>query len=157
MPHPTLLQQLNTSEAITDALYRAVLAFDTNDAKLFQSAWAKDNATFNRNGQLIKGMDAIMQNIFGVVAKLETHHCISNIRIRLEDDTKTAHMTTHMIAQHHREGEGMDPSKKGLIGGTLNTIDLVFDSEADLWKMTSWDMKITWIDGDASIVGLPGH
>lgn len=151
------LKHLTAREAIADAIHRAVLAFDTNDQDLFQSAWTTDSPVFVRNGTSHTGLIAVTENIFGAVAKLETQHSISNIRIELDDSGNKAHMVTHMIAQHHRPGEAMDPTKKGLLGRTINHVDLVLSDESGLWRMTKWDMNITWIDGDVSIVGLPGY
>jgi hypothetical protein len=158
MAHSTLLKQLTLREAITDAIYRATHAFDTNDKDLFQSAWVKNGPIFVRNrAQVFEGLEAVMENIFDPVAKLETQHSVSNIRIELDNDAKAAHMVANMIAQHHRSGEAMDPTKKGLIGGAMNEVDLVLDDESGLWRMTKWVMNITWIDGDISIVSLPGY
>ena len=158
MAHPTLLKQLYPREAIADAIYRATLAFDTNNRDLFRSAWVKNDSIFVRNGaQVYEGLEAVMENVFESVAKLETQHSISNIRIELQEGAKTAHVITYMLAQHHRPGEAMDPTKKGLIGGTMNEVDLILDEKDGLWKMKKWAMNITWIDGDVSIVGLPGY
>lgn len=129
----------------------------TNDAELYKSAWVNEISSFDRNGLVYEGLDAIMENIFTPVSKLETQHMISNIRIELEDGAKTAHMVTYMLAQHYRPGEAMDPARKGLFGMTTNLVDLVLDDEDGLWKMKRWVMKINWIEGDASIVGLPGN
>jgi hypothetical protein len=57
-----------------------------------------------------------------------------------------------MIAQHHREGEAMDPSKVGLVGGATNFVSLLMDGESGLWKITKWEMNINWIQGNPSIV-----
>jgi hypothetical protein len=155
MAHPIVLKHLSPREAIADAIYRITLGFDTNDTELFKSA-VDTNITFDRNGQLVEGLDAVVQNIFAPLAKLETHHSISSVRTDFEDGAKAAHAVTYTIAQHYREGEAMDPSKKGLMGGTMNRFDLVLHGKTGLWKITKCVMDIKWMEGDASIVGLPG-
>lgn len=106
---------------------------------------------------MYEGLDAVMRDVFEHVSRLETQHTISNIRIDVDDSANTARMVTYMIAQHHREGEAMDPSKEGLIGGATNSVSLLMDGESGLWKITKWEMNISWIQGNPSIVGLPGH
>jgi hypothetical protein len=153
MAHPIVIKHLSPREAIADAIYRITLGFDTNDTDLFKSA-VDANIIFDRNGQLVEGLDAVMQKIFTPLAKLETHHSISSVRSDFEDGMDVAHAVAYMIAQHYREGEAMDPSKKGLMGGTMNHFDLGLDGETGLWKITKCVMNIKWMEGDASIVGL---
>ena len=153
MAHPIILKQLSPREAIADAIYRITLAFDTNDKELFKSA-VDEQIIFDRNGQVVEGVDAVMQNIFLPLSKLETHHSISSVRTDFEDGASSAHAITYVIAQHHRDGEAMDPSKKGLLGGTMNRFDLVLEGKTGLWKITKCVMDIKWMDGDASIVGM---
>lgn len=153
MAYPIALKQLSPREAVADAIFRITLAFDTNDTDLFKSA-VDANIIFDRNGQLVEGLDAVMQNIFTPLTKLETHHSISSVRSDFEDVANAAHAVTYMIAQHYREGEAMDPSKKGLMGGTMNHFDLALDGKTGLWKITKCVMNIKWMEGDASIVGL---
>ena len=112
MAHPVRLQQLDDRESIADAIHRAVSAFDTNDPELFLSAVVKDRIGFSRNDELYEGLDAVMRDVFEHVSRLEMQHTISNIRIDVDDRASTARMVTCMIAQHHREGEAMDPSKE---------------------------------------------
>ena len=157
MTHPVRLQQLGVRGAIADAIHRAVLAFDTNDSELFLSAIVKDKISFSRNDELHEGLDAVMRNVFEHVTNLETQHTISNVRIDVDESADTARMVTYMNAQHHREGEAMDPSKEGLIGGATNVVNLLMDGDSGLWKITKWKMNINWIQGDPSIVGLPSH
>lgn len=153
MAYPVVLNQLSPREAVADAIYRITLGFDTNDIDLFKSA-VDDKIIFDRDGRLVEGLDAVMQNIFVPIANLQTHHSISSVRTDFEDGTNVAHAIAYMIAQHYREGEAMDPSKKGLMGGTMNHFDLALDGKTGLWKITKCTMNIKWMEGDASIVGL---
>ena len=152
MAHLIALASLIPHEAVVDALYRGVIGLDTNDSALFESAWAKDNPCFDRDGTILDGMDAINQNLFEPVSHMDSHHTISNVRVDVKDGADTAYMTTYAIAQHCRRGEATDPTTKGLLAGTMYFIDLVKDGSDGLWKMKKWAMKINWIEGDVSIV-----
>lgn len=152
MANPITLTNLSPREAVVDALYRAVLGLDTNDAAMFESAWAKDKPTFVRGDTVWEGMETINKNLFDLVASMDTHHTVSNIRVDMKEGGSTASMTTYTLAQHHRAGEGMDPTKKGLMGGTTYFVDLVKDSGDGLWKMKKWELKLNWCDGDISVI-----
>lgn len=154
MTNPTHLKGLAEREVILDAIYRVCLGCDTNDAELFLSAFIKNDFSFARNDEVHQGREAVIQNVFTPVSKLETQHVISNVRIDVEEDADSGHAITYMTAQHHLPGEAMDPLKTGLYGGTTNFVDLVRDDDGD-WKVKKWVMRITWIQGDVSIVGLP--
>ena len=157
MAHTLSLKSLTPSEAVADALHRAILGLDTNDSTLFESAWDKDEACFDRDGTVLDGWDAISEHLYQTVSKLESHHTIGNIRVDLKDD-ETAHMTAYTIARHDRVGEATDPTKKGLVGGSIYSIDLVKDKgspsgpDRGLWKMRKWAMKICWVEGNVSVV-----
>lgn len=153
MSHPINLTALTPREGVADALYRAVIGLDTNDAAMFESAWDKTNARFERStGAPLVGMDAINKELFGLVSTMETHHTIGTLRVDIKDDGKTAYMTCYALAQHHRAGEGADPTKKGLLGGTTYFVDLVKDDQDGLWKMTKWVLQLNWSDGDISVI-----
>lgn len=152
MANPITLTNLTPREAVVDALYRAVEGLDSNDAAMFESAWAKDNPCFVRGDTVWEGMENINKNLFSLVSTMDTHHTIGNARVVIKEDGNTAYMTTYALAQHHRGGEGMDPTKKGLLGGTTYYVDLVKDSDDGLWKMKKWALKLNWCDGDLSVV-----
>jgi hypothetical protein len=59
-------------------------------------------------------------------------------------------MTAYAQAQHYRKGEGIQTDAKNLLSGSMYFLDLV--KEGELWKIKKWDMKLTWLQGDASIV-----
>ena len=152
MAHNINISPLTPREAVADALYRAILGLDTNDSKLFGSAWMKNGPTFERDSGVLDGMEAINKDLFMPLSQMDTHHTIGNVRVDIKDDGSTAYMTASALAQHHRRGEGMDPTKKGLLGGTTYLIDLVKDGDDGLWKMKKWVLKINWCDGDLSVV-----
>ena len=55
---PTTLRGLSTREAISDAIYRAVLGLDTTDKALFDSAFMQD-ASFDLDRNVMVGPDKI--------------------------------------------------------------------------------------------------
>ena len=152
MAHPITLASLSPREAMQDALYRGVIGLDTNDSALFESAWAKDQPCFDREGTIFNGMDEINKNLWEPVSHLDSHHTISNVRVNLKEGADTAYLTGYAIAQHYRGGEGKDPTKQGLLGGTMYFVDLVKDSDDGMWKIKKWAMKICWVEGDLSVV-----
>ena len=155
MRSSTSLTGLTTREAISDALYRAVLGIDTNDLSLFKSAVVDlQEFSFQMNGGAeMKGEDAIMGGMFNFVGPMATTHSISNIRIEVKDDVATtASMTANAVARHQRQGTGEDPTAPHLTAGGIYTVDLVKDSSDGLWKMKKWVLNTIWRDGDASVM-----
>ncbi|KAM5354865.1 hypothetical protein ACJ41O_001511 [Fusarium nematophilum] len=142
-------------EAIPDALYRSVVGLDANDRDIFQSAWHKD-ATFIFDGTTpIQGLDAILDTTFKFIgAGLDTTHLVSNVRIDLKDGAKTATLTAHALAQHYRKDEGRNPKAPRFLTGNLYWVDLAKDESGGLWKMTKFELKVIWCEGDASIVAV---
>ena len=49
MAQPIYLSSLSPREAITDAMVRALVGCDRNDAALFNSAWLNEDASFEIN------------------------------------------------------------------------------------------------------------
>lgn len=153
MAHPIALTSLTPREAITDALYRAVIGLDANDLALFESAWVQGkDACFDLNGTIFDGMEAICDNVFTLIGPLDTTHTISNVRVDVKEGADAAFMTAYALAQHYRVGEGNDPASKRLLSGSIYFIDLTKDSSDGLWKVKKWTMKIIWVEGDMSIV-----
>ncbi len=68
MPYPHTLTGLTTREAITNALYRAVLAFDRNDISLIDSAFAGEDSMFEMHPgpqkTVIPPLSAVRDTIF---------------------------------------------------------------------------------------------
>jgi len=153
MTTPIVLSSLSKREAIIDAVYRGVLGLDTNDVALFKSAWVQEqDITFDLNGAVITGWDAIDENVMRLVGPMDTTHTITNVRVDVKDGVDTAVATTHATAQHFRPGEGGDPASKGLLAGALYNVDLVEDKKDGLWKVKHWAVKVVWFDGDMSIL-----
>lgn len=145
------LSALTTREAVADALYRAVLAFDTDDQALLDSALALD-AVFDLDGRIMNGLDAIHSECFATVSKLDTTHFISNVRINVVEGASEASMTASALSQHFRPGAGKTPGATNLMAGSLYFIDLVKDEVDGLWKMKNWKMKLIWSNGDWGVM-----
>ena len=144
-------------EAIPDALYRSVVGLDASDKEIFESAWHKD-AIFIYNApnasQTIEGLDAILGNTFAYIGLgLDTTHLVSNVRLDFKDGADTAKVTSHALAQHYRKGDGGNPKALRFLTGNMYWVDLARDKSDGLWKMTRFEMKVIWCEGDASIVG----
>lgn len=153
MNNPIKVKTFTTSEAIIDPLYRAVIGLDTNDLKLFESAFInKKDAVFEMDGYAMEGLDVIHDNVFKGIGPLDTTHFITNTRVQVEDGADTAVLTAYALAQHYRSGEGADPATKRLLSGSMYHVDVVKDNADDLWKIKKWAMKIVWLEGDKSIV-----
>ncbi|KAB8238568.1 hypothetical protein BDV23DRAFT_190640 [Aspergillus alliaceus] len=151
MSYPKNLPSLSTREAITDALHRCILGFDTADSALFDSAFTED-ATFNLNGRLLEGLDAIRTGCYDHISTLDTTHYTNNIRVNVKDGESKASLTASALAQHYRPGDGIKAGTPYFLAGSLYSFELVRDEQEGLWKITHWKLKIVWAEGDWSIV-----
>lgn len=146
-----LFPPLSGREAVVDAAYRAVLGLDTNDVKLFESAFTED-ASININGNVTAGRKALVSGLFGKISKLDTTHYLTNIRINISDGETKAMMSASSMAQHFLGGNGMDFEAKRFTSGSLYLLDLVRDDKEGVWKVTSWKIQPVWGEGDVSII-----
>jgi len=139
---------LTDREAIADALYRAVLAFDHADEALLRSAVTEDIET-EMAGISAKGIPEVKAAIFDRVSKLDTTHFLSNMRISIESAT-TAKATCSAMAQHVRPGKGYEPGPNKFMSGGLYLCDVV--KVDDLWKLKSWKANFVWFEGDRAVM-----
>lgn len=135
-------------EAIADALYRAVLAFDYADESLLLTALTEDVAA-EMPGSSAKGIPEFKAAVFDRVSKLDTTHFISNIRVSIESAT-TAKASASALAQHVRPGKGFEPGPNKFTSGGLYLCELV--KVGELWKIKDWKANIVWVDGDPSVM-----
>lgn len=145
---PASLPDLSGQAAVVDALYRAVIGLDTNDAELFNSAFT-DEAVAEVNGHALNGRDYINGGMFQRIGPLNTTHFITNVRVKVEEGGAKASLTASALAQHYRPGEGYQ-GEQNLLTGALYYLDLVKDSDG-LWKSATFKMKTSWAQGDRSI------
>ncbi|KAF4414617.1 hypothetical protein FACUT_14125 [Fusarium acutatum] len=139
---------LTEREAISDALYRAVLSFDYADEAPLLSAITKD-IDAEMPGSTAHGISDFKAAVFDRVSKLHTIHFLSNVRINIESSSK-ATATCSALAQHVRPGQGADPSSAKLTSGGFYACDMV--KIGHLWKMKTWKANIIWLDGDPTIL-----
>lgn len=153
---PAALQSLSVREAVTDAIYRAVLGLDTDDIALFDSAFAPDGK-FEIVGRPVKGQghDELHKSVFNFISELDTTHFISNVRVEVKDGANTAYMTASALAQHYRPGEGNKPDTKRFLAGSQYWMDLVKVETEGLWKIADWKSKVVWSEGDSSVMVPP--
>lgn len=136
-----------------DALHRATIGIDTNDAEMFNSAWInREDAVFEINGNATKGLDEIHKNMFAGVGPLTTMHYTTNIRLDHKEGANTASITANAMNQHFRPGESLPGNGRGFLAGSWYWLDMVKDSSSGVWKIKKWAMKVVWGEGDMSIV-----
>ncbi|MCJ1304227.1 hypothetical protein MMC08_007039 [Hypocenomyce scalaris] len=155
MSHPHTLTSLTPREAITDALYRALIGFDRNDISIFNSAFAGEDVIFELHSgdrRIINGLSAIRTQVLDLVGPMDTTHMISNVRVDVQDGADTASLTAYALAQHCLPGKGKEPdAEKYLVGGEY-WVDLVRDEADGVWKMKKWVLDIIWGQGDVSVM-----
>ncbi|KAK4861714.1 hypothetical protein LT330_003749 [Penicillium expansum] len=147
----SLTPALSDRDAVADALYRGVVAFDTADDALFKSALT-DDAVLVLNGTVMEGYDAIYSQCYANIAKLDTNHFLTNMRINITEESK-AQVSCSALSQHYREGEGMKPDSDFLLAGGFYAVELVKDAGDGLWKIKHWTLKTTWGQGDWGVFG----
>ncbi|KAF4638021.1 hypothetical protein G7Y89_g44 [Cudoniella acicularis] len=135
-------------EAIADAVYRAVLAFDHADEALLLTAVTEDIWT-EMPGISAKGIQELKTTVFDRVSKLTTTHFISNIRISIESGS-AATLTCSALAQHVRPGKEFEPGGNKFTSGGFYLCEVIRIS--DLWKIKSWKANFTWVDGDPTVM-----
>lgn len=141
---------LGPREAITDALYRCVVGLDTNDKALFLSAFTSD-ASFALNENVMTGLPDIETGIYDMIAKMDTTHFVTNVRINIDSASGIAHLTASALAQHYHGGKAFEPDSTNYLAGSLYWGDLIEDKAEGLWKFTSWRMKVQWGQGDQGV------
>lgn len=147
----SLTPALSDRDAIADALYRGVIAFDTADEVLFKSALTED-AVLVLNGTVMEGYEAIYSGCYVNISKMDTNHFLTNMRINITEESK-AQVSCSALSQHYRGGEGMTPGSDFLLAGGLYAVELVKDAGDGLWKIKHWTLKTTWGQGDWAVFG----
>lgn len=143
----TLTPPLSGREAVADALYRCVYAFDTADDELLKSSLAID-AVFDLKGTIFDGFDAIYSQCYSLVSKMDTTHFVTNLRINITEEDSKAQLTCTSLAQHFNDGEGLKAGSDFKLNGGFYYMDLVKDSGDGLWKIKHWTLRSVWREGD---------
>jgi hypothetical protein len=156
MSHPHALTSLSHREAITDAIYRATLGFDHNDAAIFNTAFVPDHESviFDLNGTIFHGLGDIRTKLLDFVGPMDTTHMISNVRVDLKEGEQEAQLNCYALAQHCLKGEGMNDAGKKYLAASEYWVD--FEKGDGGWGIKKWVMKIIWTQGDASVLQRSG-
>jgi SnoaL-like domain len=154
--HPQILTSLTEREAITDALYRAIIGFDSNNVSIFNSAFIGEDIVFDFNGTAINGLDTVRKQFLDLVGPMDTTHMLSNIRVDVKEGASTASLNAYALAQHCPPGRGNEPNGPKFLAASEYFIDVVKDKSDGTWKIEKWVMKIIWSQGDASVMQRPG-
>ncbi|KAI1357758.1 hypothetical protein F5Y08DRAFT_323473 [Xylaria arbuscula] len=144
---PAYLAGLSDREAIADALYRVVLAFDHADEELLRSA-ITDDISAEVPGSSSKGVAELKAVVFDRVSKLDTTHFLSNVRVNIQS-ASMAQASCSVMAQHVRPGKGFEADSK-FTGGGMYLCEMV--KIGDLWKISNWKANIIWVEGDPSVM-----
>jgi hypothetical protein len=146
----TLNPALNDREGALDALYRAVGAFDQADDALLRSAFV-DDAKFKLDDFVMDGLEEIKAKSYDNVSKLDTTHFITNPRVHVGEDGQTAKVSANALAQHYRPGTGKSGNSPRFLTGSFYLLDVAKQGDG-LWKVTKWDMKVVWTEGDMKVL-----
>jgi hypothetical protein len=151
MSRPILLTGLTQREAITDTLYRVLIGLDHHDIPMFNSAFAGngEDAIFLFRGNRIKGRDNIKAEIIDVVGPMVTTHMITNVRIDIKEDGKTAALNCYVLGQHAPPKTGEENDGPKWIVGAEYFVDLIKDNSDGLWKFAKWEINVLWTQGNS--------
>jgi hypothetical protein len=155
MSYPLTLTSISPREAITDALYRAVIGFDRNDISMFNFAFAGEDVSFGSPGRMMTGLTTARETVLAHVGPMDTTHMISNVRVAHKDGADTAQLKCYGLAQHCPPGRGKEPDGPKLLVAGEYDIDLVRDETDGLWKIKKWVLDVIWRQGDASVMQRP--
>ncbi|KAL9110429.1 MAG: hypothetical protein Q9227_004973 [Pyrenula ochraceoflavens] len=161
MSRPILLPSLTPREAVADAMYRALLAFDRNDLSLFTSAFAPgESTTIELNSgerRTFTGLSTIRSELLDHVGPMDTSHTISNMRVWVEEGKETAAATGLVMAQHCPPGRGREvDGPKYLACGEVE-VEFVWDGGEGVWKVKRWVHEVIWRQGDPGVMRSQGE
>lgn len=137
-------------EAVADALYRCLTAFDLDDETLFDSSFMPDGI-FEINGRPMKGLTEIHNTGLTLVKRVDTTHMATNVRVHMKTETE-ASVTCTVLSQHYPKGKGMEPNQKSLMAGNLYRGELCKEATG-LWKFQVLQIKSMWAEGDWEVLG----
>lgn len=150
-----LVLELKDRTEIVDALHRFALGQDLRDRKLFASSFAADAeldfrpaaARWGGDAALMTGRDAIVDAVLGMFAgRVDTTHVVTNPRVEVAADRRTARLTAVVEAQHLLTA---DHSRHALLKN-LYAVGLVPDGER--WVMAAVRIENVWFTGDPSAI-----
>lgn len=150
---------LTDREAAIDAVIRFVCALDEGDAELSASSLTEDSimdlTPFRKVGMergVAEGRDATVKVLMDAVGKpLDTTHSATNIRCTVQGDS--AELTTCVLAQHFRRGEGPSPEfQDHYLFGNQYAAQIVRDGE--FWKIKRLTITPAWVVGNPDVMNV---
>ena len=152
---PTSLANLTPTEQVIDTLYRCVNSLDVPDIALLESSLHKDAVwifTGIEGMPTMNGLDEIRANCYDRVSRLDTLHHLSNFRVKIDPDGKSAALTCGSVARHMRPGTGTTLGSPHYTSGAIYNVDLTSDGPDGLWKITRFVLNLVWVEGDQSVM-----
>lgn len=152
-----VVRELRDRAEVADALYRFGLGQDLRDRELFASAFAADAeldfapaaAKWGGVAPLMTGRDAIVDGILALfTGRIDTTHAVTNPRVRVAADRRTARLTALVEAQHLLTA---DRSRFALLKN-LYDVGLVRDGER--WVIRTMRIDNVWFTGDRDLFRL---
>lgn len=149
------VRELRDRAEITDALYRFGLGQDLRDRALFASAFAEDAeldfspaaARWGGVSPLMTGRDTIVDTILALFAgRVDTSHVVTNPRIAVAADRRTARLTAIVEAQHLLTA---DHERHALLNNRY-AVGLVPDGER--WVMRTVRIENVWFTGEPGAI-----
>ncbi|MFG1806751.1 nuclear transport factor 2 family protein [Streptomyces sp. NPDC049040] len=149
------LRELRDRTEITDALLRFGLGQDLRDRELFASAFAEDAEVdfspaavrWGADSPPMSGRDTIVDTILALFAdRVDTSHVVTNPRIAVAADRRTARLTAIVEAQHLLTA---DHSRHALLNNRY-AVGLVPDGER--WVMRTVRIENVWFTGDPKVI-----
>ena len=153
--YPINIDGLTTREAITDCIYRCILAVDTSDETLYDSSYFNSpDALFELAGQMkIQGSEAIRKHLVSHIFNITTLHHVTNLRVFDIDEIEgTAKVACYAMAYHQRPEDAFKSIKPAFVRGARYEIEVAKDNDDGLWKVKTWTIRPHWTDGDRNYV-----
>lgn len=99
------------------------------------------------------GRQAIHEQSFDFVSKLDTTHHPSGIRVEFSSDGgEAAKVCCSFIAYHWRQGEGMKEGALRFTVGGYYFVDVEKDAADGLWKAKRFEVRALWTEGDVQVM-----
>lgn len=130
-------------EHATDAVLRFVQALDQGDEALIRSAFTTDGVVDISGLSVVtgltyapqEGIENIVKGVLAFVGPMDSSHHLSNFRVKLDEKQERAEVHCYALAQHFKNGNGHDPSKRGyLMYGNTYWAEVVKEGDG-LWKI----------------------
>ena len=148
---------LTDREAAIDAVIRFVCGLDEGSAELSASSMTEDAildmSPFQKIGwdaKSTQGRSEIVRLLMDAVGTaLDTTHSATNIRCTVDGDT--AQLTTCVLAQHFRKGQGPSPEFQDYyFFGNHYNVDIV--REGELWRIKKVTIAPGWTQGNPDVM-----